>query len=64
MTKQDTPPCPDVLHAKISEAYALLVDASTISVLTKHESAEELFDAIDCLKAAFVWLQKPIKNNG
>lgn len=46
------------LVRRLDAAHAELVDARKIATLLKHESYEEIGDAIECVEAAFVWLHK------
>lgn len=58
----------DALVRRLDAAYADLVYARKIAALEKHESYEEIGDAIKCVEAAFVWLHKspnaPIRHEG
>jgi hypothetical protein len=40
----------------LDSAHAELVAARKIAALAKHDSYEEIGDAIECVEAAFVWL--------
>jgi len=51
-------PLPE-LTKRLESAHAELVEARKIAALSKHESYEEIGDAIDCVEAAFVWI--PVK---
>ena len=44
----------------LESSHAELVEARKIAALSKHESYEEIGDAIDCVEAAFVWLKTQI----
>lgn len=46
------------LVRRLDSAHAELVEARKIAALSKHESYEEIGDAIECVEAAFVWLLK------
>ena len=46
------------LVRRLDSAYAELFEARKIAALSKHESYEEIGDAIECVEAAFVWLHK------
>lgn len=46
------------LIRRLDAAHAELVKARKIAALSKHESYEEIGDAIECVEAAFVWLHK------
>jgi len=46
------------LVRRLDAAHAELVEARKIAALSKHESYEEIGDAIECVEAAFVWLHK------
>ena len=46
------------LVRRLDSAHAELVEARKIAALSKHESYEEIGDAIECVEAAFVWLHK------
>jgi len=41
---------------RLDDAYAALVEARKLAVLSKHESSEEIGDAMDCIEAAFGWI--------
>ena len=49
---------PDNLIQRLDAAHAELVEARKIAALSKHDSYEEIGDAIECVEAAFVWLHK------
>ena len=55
---------PDVLRNKLNAAHTLLVEALQISALLKHESIEEISEAIECLQASFVWLRPTPQHHG
>jgi hypothetical protein len=40
----------------LESAHADLVSARKLAALSRHESYEEIGDAIECVEAAFVWL--------
>lgn len=40
----------------LDSAHAELVSARKIAALSKHESYEEIGDALECVEAAFIWL--------
>jgi hypothetical protein len=46
------------LVRRLDSAHAELVEARKIAALAKHESYEEIGDAIECVEAAFVWLHQ------
>ncbi len=46
------------LVRRLDSAHAELVEARKIAALSKHESYDEIGDAIDRVEAAFVWLHK------
>jgi hypothetical protein len=46
------------LVRRLDAAHAELVEARKIAALSKHESYEEIGDAIECVEAAFVWLHQ------
>lgn len=50
------------LFRHLDSAHAELVAARKIAALSKHESYEEIGDAIECVVAAFVWLDS-LPNN-
>lgn len=50
------------LFRHLDSAHAELVAARKISALAKHDSYEEIGDAIECVEAAFVWLQPTHKS--
>lgn len=52
-------PLPE-LTKRLEAAHAELVEARKIAALSKHESYEEIGDAIECIEAAFVWI--PVKS--
>ena len=41
----------------LESAHADLVSARKLAALSRHESYEEIGDAIECVEAAFVWLK-------
>jgi len=47
----------------LDAAHANLVKARKIAALSKHESYEEIGDAIECVEAAFVWTHKLPRGN-
>lgn len=51
------------LVLRLDSAHAELVEARKIAALSKHESYEEIGDAIECVEAAFVWLHKSPNTN-
>ena len=51
---------PEAISRLLESAHAELVEARKIAALSKHESYEEIGDAIDCVEAAFVWLKTQI----
>lgn len=46
------------LVRRLDAAHAELVEARKIAALSRHESYEEIGDAIECVEAASVWLHK------
>ena len=44
------------LGRHLDSAHADLVAARKIAALAKHESYEEIGEAIECVEAAFVWI--------
>jgi hypothetical protein len=61
MKTETTTPAPKVggfLARRLDSAHAELVEARKIAAISKHQSYEEIGDAIECVEAAFVWLHK------
>lgn len=50
------------LFRHLDSAHAELVAARKIAALAKHESYEEIGDAIECVESAFVWLNSKPNN--
>lgn len=48
----------------LDSAHAELVAARKIAALSKHESYEEIGDAIECVEAAFIWLHSQPNERG
>jgi hypothetical protein len=44
------------LQKHLEYAHAQLIEARKLAALLRHESYEEVGDAIDCVEAAFIWL--------
>jgi hypothetical protein len=49
------PPVPHLLHAKLVQIKAELHGAYVLALQAKHESREEVGDAIECIQAALAW---------